>query len=193
MIFMPSDHGGFGFPPSRISALGLLMTNPGHIDPGYRGRLQFTVINMGREDYSLRIKDQIVTLLIFRLSSKVERDFAARNPDLPGSTISQRAINRLSPDFVNVSKRAKKIAQRTLTWASIFAGTGAIILGGLFTWAAHYFEGINQINERLTHIQDSEDTLNRDLIDAKERLKDQISLDHRLSVLESQSKTGAKR
>jgi dCTP deaminase len=60
-IHLPGDYAAFGFPPSHVSSRALLMTNPGHIDPGYSGKLQFTVINMGRESYVLRRKDLIVT------------------------------------------------------------------------------------------------------------------------------------
>src|SRR5437016_2765094 len=33
-ITMPSKVAAFGFPPTRISNRAVLMTNPGHIDPG---------------------------------------------------------------------------------------------------------------------------------------------------------------
>src|ERR1044071_7570853 len=36
---LPGNVAGIGFPPSHISFKGILMTNPGHIDAGYRGRL----------------------------------------------------------------------------------------------------------------------------------------------------------
>ena len=35
----PSDIAAFGFPPTRISSNGILMTNPGHIDPGFKGHV----------------------------------------------------------------------------------------------------------------------------------------------------------
>jgi deoxycytidine triphosphate deaminase len=31
---LPNNVAAIGFPPSRISAQGILMTNPGHVDPG---------------------------------------------------------------------------------------------------------------------------------------------------------------
>ncbi len=31
---LPANIAGIGFPPSRLAVKGLLMTNPGHIDPG---------------------------------------------------------------------------------------------------------------------------------------------------------------
>src|SRR5262249_24111108 len=39
------------FPPAHVSLKGLLMTNPGHVDPGHEGPLHCTVINMGHESY----------------------------------------------------------------------------------------------------------------------------------------------
>src|SRR5580658_9219122 len=51
---LPSNVAAIGFPPSSVSKQGLLMTNPGHVDPGYVGPMHFTVINMGREEFSLR-------------------------------------------------------------------------------------------------------------------------------------------
>jgi dCTP deaminase len=85
-IHLPGDYAGFGFPPSHISSRALLMTNPGHIDPGYSGKLQFTVINMGREDYVLRRKDLIVTLLIFKNSP------LKRMPIMPRATPARQLI-----------------------------------------------------------------------------------------------------
>lgn len=101
-INMPSDYAGFGFPPSGVSSRALLMTNPGHIDPGYRGRLQFTVINMGKENYELKQGDDIVTLLIFRLSTPAQRDYGARHPHLRATGIRQEDVDLLAADFVDV-------------------------------------------------------------------------------------------
>src|ERR1700687_808821 len=68
ILDLPNNIAAIGFPPSRISAQGLLMTNPGHIDPGYKGPMHFTVINMGRQEFSLRRSGMIVTVLFFEMS-----------------------------------------------------------------------------------------------------------------------------
>ena len=72
---MPRNWAAYGFPPSHLSAGGLLMTNPRHIDPGYVGKLRFTVINMSAQTVTLRQGDAIVTLIIHRLENVVECDF----------------------------------------------------------------------------------------------------------------------
>ena len=43
-FIFPNNIAAIGFPPSRLSIKGLLMTNPGHIDPGSDNELHFTVI-----------------------------------------------------------------------------------------------------------------------------------------------------
>jgi dUTPase len=47
---LPNSIAAFGFPPAHLSFRGLLMTNPGHVDPGYAGPMRFTVMNVGKED-----------------------------------------------------------------------------------------------------------------------------------------------
>lgn len=102
---------GLCFPPARLARDGLLMTNPGHIDPGFSGKLTFTLINFGREECSLRQGDAISTFLFFDLDSgaKVPYDERSKKTVSTESKISN-ILNRLAPDFANVSERAKKAA-----------------------------------------------------------------------------------
>src|SRR3989442_3559815 len=134
-LHLPGDIAAFGFPPSRVSFKGLLMTNPGHVDPGYEGVMRFTVINMAREAYSLRSGDRIVTLLLFELEKAVRSDWRKRNPggEAKGpSPISQATSNRLSKDFVDVERRAKKIAKaKGVQWTLIVTAV-VTLLGALF-------------------------------------------------------------
>lgn len=188
-IHLPGDYAGFGFPPSHVSARALLMTNPGHIDPGYSGTLQFTVINMGRGDYVLRRKDLIVTLLIFKLAGQVDADYGARNPGAAASSITQANIDLLSPDFIDVRKRATSIARKTLGFATV-VGT---VLAVLLTWAVNAIskrtEGIDDMKARLTRVEDTNTNLARELQTTREQLERQMELDHRVSTIEIQSKS----
>jgi len=131
-LHLPGTVAGFGFPPSRVSFRGLLMTNPGHVDPGYEGVMRFAVINMAREPYSLRRGDRIATLLLFDLEHAVHSDWRRRNPggEVKGpSPISQANIDRLSKDFVDVEKRARKIAtEKGVQWTLIVTSVVAILV-----------------------------------------------------------------
>src|SRR5439155_1078559 len=69
-LHLPDNICAVGFPPAHVSGRGILMTNPGHVDPGYVGRLSFTVINMGRDKFLLSPGLAIVTLLLFQLTER---------------------------------------------------------------------------------------------------------------------------
>ena len=111
-LHVPSTHAAIGFPPTTISNYGILMTNPGHVDPGYEGPLTFTVINMGREEFQLRPDDRIVTMLFFQLDGGApDSDYAARHPGVAAPPVSQDRMTRLAPDMLDVDRRVKNIVE----------------------------------------------------------------------------------
>ena len=119
VLDLPEDIAAIGFPPSNMAVNGLLMTNPGHIDPGYKGRMHLTMINMGRQEYGLRRGDPVVTLLFFRLDEKVASDYQSRlsNAKVRTSSLEERkrildVLRNLAPDFMNFKSRAGEIAQQ---------------------------------------------------------------------------------
>jgi deoxycytidine triphosphate deaminase len=128
-LHLPSDIAGFGFPPSGVFFKGLLMTNPGHVDPGYEGVMRFTVINMGKDPYFLGRGGRIVTLLLFRLNDTVHANWHQRNPG--GSSLpNHAAISRLSRDFVDVKNRAEDIAtKKGIQWSVGITVAATLILG----------------------------------------------------------------
>jgi len=191
-INMPPDYAGFGFPPSSVSSRALLMTNPGHIDPGYRGRLQFTVINMGKENYELKQGDEIVTLLIFRLSAPAQRDYAARNRQIKPTGIRQEDVDLLAADFVDVRKRAKQIAQKTIGYATAGASIATVILGLIVSRVDNHIEGLDQIKERLSVIETKNANLAVQLDQTRQQLEKQIEISDRLKALEIQQGSKAK-
>lgn len=144
---LTGDIGGFGFPPSRVSRKGILMTNPGHIDPGFRGKITFTVINMAKESYILASGDEIFTVLLFSLNGKPESDWKSRK-EKEGSSSSQmypnqKELSMLSPDFMDINQRAENIAKREihrasfgLAWMKVW---GTLIVGIIPAIAAYYF------------------------------------------------------
>ena len=108
------------------------MTNPGHVDPGYKGPMSFTVINMGSEDYTLLKKDRIVTLLFFKLGKPATKDLAARGGVTSGV---KSLLSVLSPDFLGISTRVKEAAEseeqktrRIGLLAPTLAGIAAVLI-----------------------------------------------------------------
>ncbi len=112
---MPQNLLAIGFPPSKgVSANGILMTNPGQVDPGYEGRLRFTVINMGRKDFVLAEGDVIVSLILMELKNASQSDWLTRHSGQKGGPITWENLNRVASDFVNVEARANEIAQKAV-------------------------------------------------------------------------------
>lgn len=132
---MPDYVAAFGFPPHHVSSQGLLMTNPGHVDPGYQGSLTFTVINMGRNEYRLTKNDGIVTLLLFRLDHGAKKGWIAREHH-PVSGATDATLSQLSKDFLQIGQRAKEIADDVVSKATYRAtvfGIGVPIIVAILT------------------------------------------------------------
>lgn len=109
MSFGP-DIGGLMTPKSGgMAERGILITNTGHVDPGYKGHLRFVVINMGHEPFSLRIGDIVAKLLIFRMSMPSKPDWLEMHEPIPEPDTA--AIKSLGYDFLNIEKRAAMIAE----------------------------------------------------------------------------------
>lgn len=181
MLHLPDHVAGFGFPPSRVSFRGLLMTNPGHVDPGYEGPMRFTVINVGREAYALRSGDRIVTVLLFELEKAVHSGWRRRNPggeEKGPSPINQANLNRLSKDFVDVERRAKKIAtEKGIQWTLIVTSVVAILVALLQTLGGgHLFYGAD-----IEDLKRRQDIVEYDV-------KNRVNIEHRLEDFESRLK-----
>ena len=125
------------------------MTNPGHVDPGYSGRMRFAVINVGKAHFPLRRGDLIVTLLLFHLDRAPRADWGRRYPSVRPDRPPQSRINCLSRDFVDIKSRTRKLIIRTAVYASVFAG----ILGVALTL------GTNLMIERMKRLQDMRDDI----------------------------------
>ena len=69
-IRMPCDLCGTVFPINKHSSTGLLILNPGHIDPGYIGALSICAINLSNEVITLDLGEDIFTIVFNKLSGK---------------------------------------------------------------------------------------------------------------------------
>ncbi len=144
---LPSNLAAFGFPPARVSSKGLLMTNPGHVDPGYKGRMKFTVINMGRESYPLITDKIIVTLLFFRLNPPAKKSFSERNPNIQGN-VGNEELSKLGTDFLDVERRADNIAKKY-----VWFGIGVpIVIAAITVWGG-YNSAKNYADTRINEVE----------------------------------------
>ena len=175
---MPSAIGAFGFPPARVSQNGILMTNPGHVDPGFSGRLSFTLVNMGREDFPLRKGDPICTLLFFKLDQLPVRDYSQRPPVSPPE-VKVETLNKLSPDFLDFEGKARGIAERTVWRAQITGPLIAAVLSIFLAVAIQYFAFQSSLQKDVSALEPKVDLL--DGIEITQRL---TNIEGRLEELE---------
>jgi dCTP deaminase len=182
---LPSHIAGFGFPPSHVSFQGILMTNPGHVDPGYAGPMRFTVINMGSQDYILSEGKEVVTMLLFELSQPCHRDWLQRHSGHAAALPSQDDIDKLSADFLDVDRRATEISQKTVhdaelsikirQWrAPIIVALVALlgtILTAYFTWAKPAWKELDEAKREIAVLKATIDVGNmKTRLDELERL-----------------------
>jgi dCTP deaminase len=183
-ICLTSELAGFGFPPSRISSQGILLTNPGHIDPGYEGHLHLTAINMAKEPFEFRRGDVIATVVIVELGTKPQRDFRARYGTLSPSHVTQIQLDRLSPDFANVEERAQQIADKAVQAADISikrAQNRAAVIGAIVT-------ALLTIFTLYWNSQSKVDLLNQNEATMEKRFDDKLANDKRIAELEHEVK-----
>jgi deoxycytidine triphosphate deaminase len=150
-----------GFPPASLSVRGLLMTNPGQVDPGYSGPLHLTVINMSQLPFQLRAGDRIIRVIFIRLGAAPQATYAARHPGPAGNSITPELMARLSTDFLDVEKRAQKIAEESVRkaqfWSAGIAGTFTILAVIVPLWltdrSAPLKDAISKLEGRTTILE----------------------------------------
>ena len=178
---LPSNLAAIGFPPSRVSSKGLLMTNPGHVDPGYKGRMKFTIINMGRESYPLKTDEIIVTLLFFHLAPAAKKSFSERVPNIQGN-VGEEELSKLGRDFLDVERRAASITKK-YAWLGIGV---PIVVAAIMVWGT-INSAKNDAERRMNSIEkkmvENKASLDRDITNINNKVGD-LNLEKRIEHLE---------
>jgi dCTP deaminase len=172
---LPGDVAAIGFPPStRVSLAGLLTTNPGHVDPGYRGPLHLTVINMAKEAFTLERGQRIMRLMLFRLSG------AEPALGVPGSPIGEELLSALSPDFLNIQDRVSAAVERAgwrLQARNAWLPLAAAIVTAAGAFILNYWLNVQQTNQEIAKLQAKVDAIGSKV--------DLGAIDQRLEKLEA--------
>lgn len=69
-VRLPDNIAGTLFPPNSLSVEGVLILNPGHVDPGYLGRVTVRLINFKEATLPLRIGQNIFTMTLEQITEK---------------------------------------------------------------------------------------------------------------------------
>jgi deoxycytidine triphosphate deaminase len=137
LINFGAEYAGLMFPKSSdLAERGILLTNFGHVDPGYKGHLRYAIINLGSEPYEIRMGDPITCLCVFDLKRPADPDWAK------GRQLSERRtedfVRALSPDLLSIRRikaEASSVAEaavyRSAAWTTILGMLIAIGVGVL--------------------------------------------------------------
>ena len=137
---MPAEVGGVIFPPNSMSKSGIIMTNPGHIDPNFIGRISVYLVNMGKKTVRLKRGEKVATLLLFDISGRPE--FIS---DLIGHGVDKDQVMSLSSDFANIEGRLPKLISkymksRVLRWGGLCIGILGLLLVVFPIVTKYYFD-----------------------------------------------------
>lgn len=73
-VTIPSDCIGTVFAVNRQSSTGLLILNPGHVDPGFSGSLSICAINLSQDKRTISIGESIFTLIVQKLNTELKSE-----------------------------------------------------------------------------------------------------------------------
>lgn len=153
---IPSNVAAISFAPNHIAMSGLLMTNAGHVDPGYKGKLRYTLINMGRDDFELSTGQDLVTLLFFELSHNPKADYSLRGGQAGGSP-QRGQVNKLSKDFIDLEKQISRVSKRAANSAVARASVSATIISVVVTLLGMIATIVGTVLlDRSSHLRDTE-------------------------------------
>jgi dCTP deaminase len=154
---VPRTVAAIGFPPATVSRDGLLMTNPGHVDPGFAGRLKFTLINLGKKPIELASGKPICTLLFFSIPAPDYSYDQLDKTEKPATPSDLALLSRLSKDFLNFNDRIKESVDSGLKTAQIstpiISGIVAIFLTIAANMVATYISGVSDLRVKIEGLE----------------------------------------
>jgi deoxycytidine triphosphate deaminase len=162
-LVVPGYIAGIGFPPASVSMQGILMTNPGHVDPGYKGIMRFTVINIAKEPYELRAGALICTLLFLSMEQHPSLDYA--NLDKTGQpakpSLDAGLLRVLSHDFMDIDERAETKANAVVEKIDLRARYRQIgipvitaVIAAIATLGVAVMSPLENVKERLIKLEE---------------------------------------
>jgi dUTPase len=117
-ICLPDDMMGLMFPKSgEVAQQGILITNVGHVDAGYHGKLTYTVINLSAESYELRRDDALAYLMLYQFESAPKPAWSPVGGSSGG--LAEMVERGIKTDFMDLTQRmttlAESVADRRLS------------------------------------------------------------------------------
>ncbi len=128
-VLVPKDLIAFISMKFKYTGLGLINISGFHVDPGYRGKIIFSVYNAGPNEIVLRYKDPMFIIFFARVRPSVlEEDlYAGEHRKMEGLTAEQITNLRggVSESFQGLVKRVSDLETRVKIYTSI---AGALLI-----------------------------------------------------------------
>ncbi|SFJ07498.1 dCTP deaminase domain-containing protein [Planctomicrobium piriforme] len=136
---------------NSLSSKGLLVINPGHVDPGFRGPLTVTAWNLNNKPQAIEVGDKMITVLFNRLSenanpfsrnkSRVDRERAFTKHVSTEASIGIAQLiekNSASQLVTNADLEAVKreISNSPLNWISLIIAIVGLIIAILSVFSS---------------------------------------------------------
>lgn len=188
-LHLPSHITAVVFPPASMTSQGILMTNPGIIDPGYNGHLSAVLINMSKETFDIKKGGIVFSALIFDLEKSVGCDYSARRGE--SHTRSELALQenyeKLNQDFLQIENRIDTQIREAISNLqfrlhivyAVIVAIGIAIGSGSY-WAAQY----GFLDGRTDDLSEITEDTSKDAENNKEKIK---ALREKLSNLQSKN------
>lgn len=97
---LANDLGGIVFPRKTLSKNGIVMTNPGHIDPGYKGIISVYLVNMSKEPFQISENSAVAKMLLFKTTT-----LTAGYQGKIVTKLDDEQLDRMGKDFAGLESR----------------------------------------------------------------------------------------
>lgn len=163
-VQLPDDIMATAFPMNQWSSQGLLVLNPGHVDPGYHGPLSVRLINVRSTPKNINLGDAIFTVIFEKLPKAATKPYSKRKTreeherehnslDVEQNPrgLGQLILRGENPPFMSIKEINQAISENKLTRifnfliaVSAFASVIAVVIGVIALIQENKIKGENQ-------------------------------------------------
>jgi len=162
-LTLPNDMIATAFAINQQSREGLMVLNPGHVDPGYRGPLTVKAMNMQKVPLAISIGDRIFTVIFQRLPKPTEPYRTTESREKREKTLNkidvEKAPKGLSEiltiheecPFTTKGEVQDIVIKHWMSWATMILAVLAVIIAALaivLTWSSSRDTAKSGVQER---------------------------------------------
>ena len=137
-VKMPKDHLGFISIKFGMKAQGLINVSGFHVDPGFEGKIVFSVFNAGPSDVVLKYEVPTFIIFFYKLRGQVEKGYdgpSQNQKHLPTKLVT--SVKGVSASLSDVDKRVRDLEVTN----RIFIGLLAALAAGLVALFVQLIKG----------------------------------------------------